>query len=42
MTQVMWVIFDFHLKNYMAFTFDILTILSNLAGIARLTYAKAK
>ena len=41
-TQLMWVIFDFYLKNYVAFTFDILTILSNIIGIVRLTYAKAK
>lgn len=31
--QVTWVIYDWHYQNYVAFTFDIFTIASNLAGI---------
>ena len=31
--QVTWVIYDWNYRNYVAFVFDIFTILSNLAGI---------
>lgn len=31
--QVLWAIYDFHYRNFVSFTFDILTILSNLALI---------
>lgn len=31
--QLMWVVYDFTLMNYVSFTFDILTIISNLLGI---------
>lgn len=31
--QVTWVIYDWSYRNYSAFTFDVFTILSNLAGI---------
>jgi len=31
--QVTWVIYDWSYRNYVAFVFDIFTILSNLAGI---------
>ena len=31
--QVTWVIYDWQYRNYVAFVFDIFTILSNLAGI---------
>ena len=31
--QVTWVIYDWHYRNYVAFTFDIFTILSNLWAI---------
>ena len=32
--QVTWVIYDWHYCNYVAFTFDIFTILSNLWAIS--------
>ena len=31
--QIMWVIYDFALMNYVSFAFDILTMISNLTGI---------
>ena len=31
--QVMWAVYDFSIRNYAFFVFDILTILSNLIGI---------
>lgn len=31
--QALWVVYDLYYRNYVSFTFDILTILSNLAGI---------
>lgn len=34
--QVLWAVYDWHYRNYAAFTFDILTILSNFAGIIML------
>ena len=34
--QVMWAVYDFYYRNFVAFTFDILTILSNLMGIVML------
>lgn len=34
--QMMWAVYDFYYCNYVAFTFDILTVLSNLAGIVLL------
>ena len=34
--QSMWFIYDLTIQNYVAFTFDILTILSNLYGIISL------
>ena len=36
-TQLMWVVFDFSLKNYVAFSFDLFTIASNMLGIYRLS-----
>ena len=35
--QLFWLIYDFALSNYVAFAFDIITILTNLIGIAALT-----
>ncbi len=32
--QILWMIYDLCFRNYTAFSFDILTILSNLVGIA--------
>lgn len=34
--QVLWAFYDWHYRNFVAFTFDILTILSNIAGIVML------
>ncbi|MBE6923507.1 MAG: YgjV family protein [Ruminococcaceae bacterium] len=34
--QVMWGFYDFYYRNFVAFTFDVLTILSNLMGICAL------
>ena len=34
--QSMWFIYDLTIRNYVAFTFDVLTILSNLYGIISL------
>ena len=31
--QLTWVVYDWHYRNYVAFAFDIFTILSNLTGI---------
>ena len=31
--QIMWVVYDFVLMNYVSFAFDLLTICSNLMGI---------
>ena len=31
--QVLWGVYDFYYRNFVAFTFDVLTILSNLAAI---------
>ena len=31
--QIMWVVYDFMLMNYVSFAFDLLTICSNLMGI---------
>lgn len=31
--QVMWMIYDFHYRNYAGFTFDIMAVVSNLWGI---------
>ncbi len=31
--QVLWAVYDFHYRNFVAFTFDILTIISNAAAI---------
>lgn len=39
-TQVLWVVYDFCMMNYSAFTFDILTIVSNLIGIYRIQKGK--
>jgi len=33
LAQILWGIYDFHYRNYVSFTFDILTILSNLLGL---------
>lgn len=38
--QIMWAVYDIYYRNYVAFTFDILTVLSNLAGIAMLKKAE--
>ena len=34
--QIMWAVYDFNYHNFVAFSFDILTILSNAAGIVML------
>lgn len=34
LTQVLWGIYDFHYRNIAGFAFDILTVLSTVAGIA--------
>jgi len=34
--QVLWAFYDWHYRNFVSFTFDILTILSNIAGIVML------
>lgn len=34
--QALWMIYDWNYRNFVSFTFDILTILSNLAGILML------
>ena len=31
--QILWTVYDWYYHNYVAFTFDLLTIASNLAGI---------
>lgn len=31
--QILWAFYDFYYRNFVAFTFDVLTILSNLMGI---------
>ena len=31
-TQVMWLIYDIHYRNYVATTFDVMTMCSNLIG----------
>lgn len=31
--QTMWVIYDWHYRNYVGFTFDIMAVLSNIWGI---------
>ena len=33
LAQVLWGIYDFHYRNFVSFSFDILTILSNLLGL---------
>jgi len=40
--QVTWVIYDWHYRNYVAFTFDIFTILSNLTGMLMIRRNAAK
>lgn len=39
--QILWAVYDWHYSNYVAFTFDILTILSNLAAILMLKQEQA-
>ena len=34
--QMLWAVYDWHYRNFVAFTFDILTILSNITGIVML------
>ncbi|MCD8014950.1 MAG: YgjV family protein [Lachnospiraceae bacterium] len=36
LAQVFWMIYDFYYHNYTAFLFDILTVLSNVCGVAAL------
>ena len=31
--QIMWTIYDFNIKNYVSFAFDIATVISNIVGI---------
>ncbi len=38
-TQIFWCIYDFSYQNYVAFTFDVLTIVSNIIGIHMLKKA---
>ena len=35
-TQVLWTVYDLHYKNYVAFTFDLLTMVSTVLGIFRI------
>lgn len=37
--QILWAFYDWNYRNYVSFTFDILTILSNLSGILLLKRA---
>ena len=39
-TQVLWTVYDLHYRNYVAFTFDILTMISTVIGIFRIKKAK--
>ncbi len=36
-TQIFWCVYDFYFLNYVAFTFDVLTIASNAIGIYMIT-----
>lgn len=38
--QVLWTVYDLHYLNYVAFTFDILTMISTVIGIFRIKKAK--
>ena len=39
-TQVLWTVYDLHYRNYVAFTFDLLTMVSTVIGIIRIKKAK--
>lgn len=39
-TQVLWTVYDLHYRNYVAFTFDILTMISTVIGIFRIKQEK--
>ena len=41
-TQVLWLIYDFYYRNYVAFTFDILTMISTVIGMLRIKKANAE
>ena len=38
--QLCWVVYDLSIRNYVSFAFDIVTVLSNLAGIAAIVRAR--
>ena len=40
LSQAMWAVYDWHYGNYVTFVFDILTVLSTLAGVARIRKEK--
>ena len=39
-TQVLWTVYDLYYRNYVAFTFDILTMISTVIGIFRIKNTK--
>lgn len=39
-TQVLWTVYDLHYRNYVAFAFDILTMISTVIGILRIKQEK--
>ena len=39
---VMWVVFDLHYRNYVSFSFDILTLISTTVGIGMILFSKKK
>ena len=38
--QILWTVYDLYYRNYVAFTFDILTVISTVIGIFRIQKAK--
>ena len=41
-TQLLWLVYDFYYKNYVSFTFDILTLVSTAIGMLRIKKANAE
>ena len=39
-TQVLWTVYDLHYRNFVAFTFDLLTMVSTVIGIIRIKKEK--
>jgi len=39
-TQILWTVYDLYYRNYVAFTFDILTMISTVLGIIRIKHTK--